>query len=258
MPKLTSAPTATEFASAWTRQFAGAVRKAAGDDGRLTLAQANKLAESRGPTALWADNAIGYLTAKGQDSVSAEKLIKAGYNYAYRNAAKVAGRGGRVSMVEARMMAKDLNADFTYLRTGKIQGTPQAAQVQDLAQSVAKAAKGLMWISEGDYPYKAFALASPEGGDMAAAVAKSFGYDKPAMVQDSAEMFEMYTSPDGIGLPASERAQFREVQKLMESNLSDIQVVFVEDEDVVLGHVVIAGRTEDGDIAGLVSRRVWT
>ncbi len=119
MPALTFAPTPERFAKTWTQHFAAAVRACAGKDGRLSRSEAKKIAGLNGSLKLWSDNAVNFLEHTDQKTVSVEKLIGSGYNYAYANAAKVAGRGNTVSLTEARRMALDLRDDFAYLR-GKL------------------------------------------------------------------------------------------------------------------------------------------
>lgn len=126
MPKLNSAPTPKQFATAFTRHFAAEVRNAAGRDGRLSLNEATKMDPA------FADNALNYLEKKDQKSVSTEKLIGAAYGYALATGSKVAGNGNRISLVEARMLPDDLQANFLALR-GK-----DAPAVQDVALSSAE------------------------------------------------------------------------------------------------------------------------
>jgi len=82
MPKLAHTPTVGEFASAWTAQFAAAVRGAGGRDGRLSRNEAAKIAQGKGALASWGDNAVNYLERTGQKSVSIDKLIGKGRRYA--------------------------------------------------------------------------------------------------------------------------------------------------------------------------------
>ena len=82
MPTITQAPSPKEFANAWTRGFAAAVRSEAGRDGRLSLREAKRIAEQGGNLATYGDNAVNYLEKTGQKSVSVNKLIGKGHDYA--------------------------------------------------------------------------------------------------------------------------------------------------------------------------------
>lgn len=116
MPKLRTAPTPQGFAKEWTREFAAAVRRAAGKDGRLSVREAKRIASRQGAAALFSDNASNFLREKGQRSVDVEKLIAAGHRYAAAVADKAAGRDGRVSHADASALPADLRADYAYLR----------------------------------------------------------------------------------------------------------------------------------------------
>ena len=110
MPILTSAPSPKTFATAWTRGFAADVRGAAGIDGRLSVNEAKSMSEAH------ADNAANYFSRTGKKTVSVEKLIGDGYKYAFATAERVAGKDGRVSLVDARNLPADLQKDFLALR----------------------------------------------------------------------------------------------------------------------------------------------
>lgn len=102
-----------KFAKAFTRSFAGAVRAAAGKDGRLSTSEARKVADP------YRDNAENFLAATGQKSVSIEKLIKSGYNYAFALGDKVAGKDGRISLADAEKLPEDLKVDYIRVRSTK-------------------------------------------------------------------------------------------------------------------------------------------
>jgi hypothetical protein len=142
MPILPKTPTVKAFTEAWTRKFAETVREAAGKDGRLSRTEAARIAEKAGGASLFSDNAVNYLEATGQKTVSAEKLIEAGRVYAERAATSAAGTDGLVSYVDATKLPKDLQADFLYLR-GKgpidvVERTPEQLRA-DVTDSVLRA-----------------------------------------------------------------------------------------------------------------------
>jgi hypothetical protein len=102
-----------KFAKAFTSSFAGNVRAAAGRDGRLSASEARNVA------APYRDNATNFLAATGQKSVSVEKLIKSGYNYAFALGSKVAGNDGRISLADAEKLPQDLKVDYLRIRSAK-------------------------------------------------------------------------------------------------------------------------------------------
>src|SRR5690242_6501460 len=120
MAILSSAPTPQRFAQAWIQAFTNAVTQAAGRDGRLTAASALRLLKSSGPEQLFADNILNYLTAKGQKSVSATKLIMVADAYAQRSTTQAAGPDNRLSLLDGAKLPEDLRADFLYLRGKKV------------------------------------------------------------------------------------------------------------------------------------------
>jgi hypothetical protein len=116
MARFNTAPNIDQFAKAWTRGFAKAVREAGGRDGRLSLNEAKSIARRDDPLAVYGDNAVNYLERTGQKSVSIDKLIGKGHDYVLATAGKVAGSNRRLSLVEARNLPEDLRADFAQLR----------------------------------------------------------------------------------------------------------------------------------------------
>jgi hypothetical protein len=101
-----------KFAKAFTSSFAGAIRRAAGRDGRLSLLEASKVEDPH------RDNAENYLAATaGQKSVGVEKLIKSGYSYAFAVGARVAGKDGRISFKDADGLPDDLKVDYVRIRS---------------------------------------------------------------------------------------------------------------------------------------------
>ncbi|MBN2358387.1 MAG: hypothetical protein JXR83_02980 [Deltaproteobacteria bacterium] len=120
MSVLKSNPKVEQFVSAWTTRFARAVRDAAGEDGKLTLAEARTIAQRDGVLRLYGDNAVNYLEAKGLDEVKVNTLIGAGRRYVQSAANRVAGSNHRISLAEARLLPKDLIDEFFTLRGKKV------------------------------------------------------------------------------------------------------------------------------------------
>jgi hypothetical protein len=117
------------FTETWFKKFEENVRAVAGIDGRLSLNEARRISQRSDANRLWGDNAVDYLEAKGQKSVSVAKLLEAGRAYAYANAVKAAGPDGRLSAADGLKLPADLRDDFIYLRTGVDQKIPTPAEV---------------------------------------------------------------------------------------------------------------------------------
>lgn len=113
MVKLGRAPTVEQFGKAFRQGFEKALEEGAGRDGRLSLREAQRLKESGN---VFGDNAVNYLEKTGQQSVSVNKLLDRAEAYAFATAAKVAGPNRRLSLLEARALPKDLQADFFTMR----------------------------------------------------------------------------------------------------------------------------------------------
>jgi len=131
MPRITTAPTPAQFAAAWKEEVADKVRAHAGRDGRLSTTEARRMAERLDSGKLAADNAVNYLAALGQDSVSVEKFLGDAEAYVKAQGENVAGANGRISLVEARLLPPDLRQDFEVLRgTAATPTPPDEAQLR--------------------------------------------------------------------------------------------------------------------------------
>jgi Nuclease A inhibitor-like protein len=287
MPRITSAPTPKTFAKEWTKEFASAVRNAAGKDGRLSVAEAKKIASQSGAPALFADNALNFLAAKGQKSVDVEKLIASGYNYAYALADKVAGKDGKISQADAKKLPADLQADFAHLRGLDAMEPPKAASAAKVASSMASAMKGLTYMSESDYPFTAISAANPDKKPMSGALVfsqfkgaieelfkddvnevkyKDMAFEGGA--KDGLDFITEKTTAEDPSDPdqVKEAKAYQNLLKIVNANLTDVRVVKVgpKDEDGSLASdqglygLLIVGRTRDGSLAGLMTGSVET
>lgn len=140
-PLLPTTPTRAAFTKAWTQKFEEVVKQAAGKDGRLSVTEAKRIAERLDGGRFFSDNAVNYLHAKKQKSVSANKLVEAGRAYADWMGGSVAGADGRISYPDAKKMRPDMHDDFLYLRGRIVDGTqPTPKQlVQDVRDVVLRA-----------------------------------------------------------------------------------------------------------------------
>lgn len=138
---LPNPPSVKAFTDAWANQFEQAIRAAAGKDGRLSVTEARRIAERVDGGRHFSDNAVAYLNATKQKTVSVAKLLESGRAYVQTSAQKVAGTDGRLSFAEGKKLRPDLRDDFLFLR-GKtveaVQPTPQQLQA-DVKDAVLRA-----------------------------------------------------------------------------------------------------------------------
>lgn len=282
---LTSAPSPARFATAWTSEFAAAVRGAAGTDGRLSLKEAERLAQS----SMFGDNAVNWLIAKDQKSVDVEKLLKGGWAYAFATGKKAAGDDGRISLADAAAkLPADLRADYLYLR-GK-EGVPPAngLSAEAVLASLANTTEGLYLMSESDAWAVPVSAASNATGSITADEVKAvFGAQHDAMtigttgvwrfpdaeykpiaerypeVRDAKEWLDRRATTFDPADPASvELAQKWAATGDVLEGLSDLTVVrFNESPDpdvAITSSIYVVGRSADGKLVGLLTAAVET
>lgn len=274
---LDSAPTPSNFTSAWTDAFAAAVRGAAGNDGRLSRAEADRLASS----SLYGDNAVNWLDKKGQASVDVDKLIREAANYTFANGKRVAGQDGRISLADAKKLPQDLRDDYLSLRGKLVAKSPRAA--------VEAAAKDLFYISEGDARLVYVESASPVAGVIdAQAIRAALGVQHDALTTDGSVWFSadpgymkiadrtpevrdadvFLARMTEVGDPndpasAGEAAKFQALVDVLKANLTDIKVIRFNENgepnhDAITSSIFIVGRTADGKLAGVLTGAVET
>jgi hypothetical protein len=290
MPTITKAPTPQEFATAWTRGFAAAVRSEAGRDGRLSLREAQRIAEQDGHLAQFGDNAVNYLEKTGQQSVSVNKLIGKGHDYAVAVSAKVAGDNNRISLVEARNLPDDLRADFFALRgkadPGAVDASPARISGNDLVTAFDKAVEtddgyGLTYTSEGDYNVLPVLADNPTNqpvnGETVMVLFEDLLLDGIfADVDDyraelTSETFSASESKAWLTEQSTydpswmddwykkESEGFAKVKSVVDANLEDVRVVKVgpkeDDGSLAVDHgtyaYFIVGKTDANEIAGV-------
>jgi hypothetical protein len=149
MPILTKAPTPQQFAKSWTKGFARAVREAAGRDGRLSENEGRQIADRGDALERYADNVSGWFKATGQKSVSVDKLIAHGHNYAKANGERVAGSNQRMSLLEARALPADLRTDFFELR-GHVDPIASRGQLERSLRAAVDSGAGLYFTDRAE------------------------------------------------------------------------------------------------------------
>lgn len=127
--KLPSSPTPKNFADALVKEvIAPAVRRMGGESGIVTPKKAAEAELSPGQE-LARDNVRNFFEATDRKRISADNLIGAAYDYAKAQAAQAAGKDGRLSQADAAKLRADLQADFAFLRSGRL--PPVATQPID-------------------------------------------------------------------------------------------------------------------------------
>ena len=291
MATLNSAPTPSQFATAWTRGFAAAVRDAAGKDGRLSVNEAKKIAQRTDGLAVYGDNAVNYLERTGQQTVSVEKLIGKGHDYAFALAERVAGNNNRVSLVEATHLPRDLQADFLALRGRAPVAAPTSLDGAALLSALDAATKlpdgsVVNFMSESDYPVVPFAIENPTGQVDATTVMRRLA---PALTADIFQrvtnfrtevVAEAWTKAEShrwlselsepyIGMDDEQRPTMRafaNIATVLEDNLKDVRIVKLgePDRNGNLSHdsglyaYAAVGQTADGKLAGVYFGSVET
>lgn len=132
-----------------------------------------------------------------------------------------------------------------------------------LAQSLAKLAKGLLYTSESDYPYKAFHRPMNRATPLDEASFKALmGLPRGHTVRidgarDVDDFFRQQQDPSYVSDPA-ERAKYAAIEKAMKRDLTDLKLIYGASDDVVEAPVYLIGRARDGSLVGLESTRIWT
>jgi hypothetical protein len=130
----------------------------------------------------------------------------------------------------------------------------------DLISTLERAARGIFYRSEANYPFEVVSWPREEVKDLdAKALLRYEKYPRDTRVEvlDFDFFFEVPTTPQGWH-DAEERKQVNRYQrlvKLMKENLSDLRVFKVGEVQV---DIYIAGRSESGDWVGLYTNSVET
>lgn len=123
-----------------------------------------------------------------------------------------------------------------------------------------KATKGLMYMSESDYPLEPFVWEGQEKESLSAKALLKRIKRPPSTPVETVELEEF------LGAQAKEQdwhddqerkdaKRFQELIKMLKKRLKDIQVFKVGKRNL---DVYVVGKTEDGDLAGLATKAVET
>lgn len=264
------------FAQAWSTQFAQVVTAAAGRDGRLSRAEAARLA-AQPDTAVFADNAWEPF-ASGQQSISARKLIAQGQAAALAAATRAAGADGRLSEADFARLPSLFGADALALRGAT--GSGPGGSLSELKRQVDAATDGMWLISEsdahvafmdggniGDRPITEALIRERLGATHDALRPDIYGFhddqfvplaDRTAEPVRDAHAFLAHRSQPGDPSDPYSVAQARkwaQLAQVLESNLTDLQLYRFGTVDI---SVMLVGRTADGELTGVMSAVVET
>jgi hypothetical protein len=275
MPKISGAPSVNTFATVWTNEFTAAVKRAAGSNGKLSAAEAKKMAASTNGDQLFADSAAALLKAKGNKATSVEVLAADAKAYAKRAAEVAAGADGKLSLADGAKLPKDLVEDFFFLRGVK----PPVAGALSLAEfksQVEALTQGLTLMSETDANLK-FVSANAIGTatidphlirqkltyqhdrliDSVMSGGTPLAKREGSEVRDAEQFLTRLATPNDPGDPDSvaQAAKFAQLKTLLESQLTDLTVVRFGRVNI---STFIVGRTKNGELAGILTGQVET
>jgi hypothetical protein len=281
MPRIPNTPSVKTFVETWTADFKAAVKAAAGTDGRLTLAEAQKLAAHPQADHVFADNAINYLKTSGKQSVSVDVLTTEMTAYAQRAAQVAAGADGKLSLADGAKLPNDLTEDFFMLRGKPVPGgtTPPASGLAEAKTKLEAVTKDLYMPSETDAKFAFVSGQQLNGAAITPAMVRTqLGTQHDALIGTL-----MYVDPSEVKLagkttveerpaaaflnnlatnvdpndPASiaQGKRFAELKKTIDAQLTDVKVYRF---GTITISTFIVGRTKTGELAGLLTGQVET
>jgi hypothetical protein len=290
----TRAPTPSALADAWIARYGQAVRDAAGRDGRLSRAEADRMTAGTPLQQEAADNVAAFFDRTGQQTVSAERFLAAERARIVDEAGRVAGRGNRVSLLEARLLPRDLADDARALRgapatpaptTPTTPTTPTATTATTLVPTLTAAVAGMTYPSESDGALRVVAAADPQQrpitpallvalfGSQSAALGRDiFGPNnslppiagRASEVRDAQALLSRLATTFDPADPASQAAaqRWQSLQATLQG-LRDLTVVRFGEPQAAGGvgidvGVFVVGRTADDHVVGFYTGAVET
>ncbi|MBE2248001.1 MAG: hypothetical protein IAE78_00545 [Myxococcus sp.] len=279
-PRIPNTPSVRIFTETWSKDFREAVTRAAGKDGRLSIAEARKLAASAGPERVFADNALSHFEATGKKSVSVEVLAREMTAYAQRAAELAAGPDKKLSLADGARLPGDLVEDFFMLRGKAAPGAQPAPSALPAVQAALEAASaGLFMPSETDASFKFVKGAALNGAPITADVVRAqLGAQHDALISSV-----MYVDPSEVALAGKTQVEqrdgnafldrvianvdpgdpdsvamgqrFAELKAKLGSELTDLTVFRFGTVSI---STFLVGRTRTGELAGLLTGQVET
>jgi len=279
-PRIPNTPSVRIFTETWSKDFSEAVTRAAGKDGRLSIAEARKLAASAGPERVFADNALSHFEATGKKSVSVEVLAREMTAYAQRAAELAAGPDKKLSLADGARLPGDLVEDFFMLRGKAAPGAQPAPSALPAVQAALEAASaGLFMPSETDASFKFVKGTALNGAPITADVVRAqLGAQHDALISSV-----MYVDPSEVALAGKTQVEqrdgnafldrvianvdpgdpdsvamgqrFAELKAKLGSELTDLTVFRFGTASI---STFLVGRTRTGELAGLLTGQVET
>jgi Nuclease A inhibitor-like protein len=281
MPNIT-APTVRGFTETWTADFEKALKKAAGSDGRLSLAEAQKLAAASTSDKMFGDNAVNDLTKTGKQSVSVKVLVSAGSEYAERAADAAAGPDGRISKANADKLPADLRRDFFELREKSAANTgpvrPPASALPAVKAKLEAAVDGLFLQSETDAQFKFLSGKQLKGAPITEGIIRrqltrqhnallpevmyvggpaNLSGRTPVEQRSATDFLDRVIAKVDPSDPVSvaNGQRFAKLKTALQSELTDLTVFRFGSTNI---STFIVGRTKTGELAGLLTGQVET
>lgn len=268
--KLPPSPTPLNVAQAHAERLQALAEVAAGKDGRL------------GPSEAKSDPALlDAYTRHGAQRPVLSSVVKAGARAMLLEAQAVHGGDGRVSSKDAEGMSPAYAAAFGALR----HPAADAFDAGAAAEALGKAARGLIYMSEGDDPYAGFSLKLPEGTKLDAATLKALlpwpeVPGRNAEPEDYPAQFELRVSPaddffssraqwareEGDGARAAQLAKVERMLKRDTEGASldggaheaQLWMVTPTERSASRAPLYVVGRTADDQLLGVATWRTWT
>ncbi|MBM4379533.1 MAG: hypothetical protein FJ086_09575 [Deltaproteobacteria bacterium] len=270
MSKISQSPSPATFADAWAKQFEKSVKKVAGEDGRLSVNEAKKLAETTGAGKAFADEAMDFFQRTGQQTVSVPKLVSTLRGQVEATAKKAAGADGRLSAADMAKLPKHLQADVAVLK-GELGAAKPSLQTQ-----LASLTKGLLNVSESESPV--FAVSGGKIGSapitpelvaqkltpafnqhaLAMSGGERLSEQRPLVQQpvDERSVVNFLSHRTNVGgFQDAETQQWGRVANKMTAELSDLKLYAFGEIEVTL---VLVGRSKSGELVGIMAGSIET
>jgi hypothetical protein len=278
MPKITGSPSVNTFTTVWTTEFTAAVKRAAGSNGKLSAAEAKKMATQTNGDQLFADSALSLLKAKGNKAQAVDTLAADAKAYAQRAAQVAAGADGKLSLADGAKLPTDLVEDFFFLRGQKPPAppTPGVLSLPELKAKLETLTQGLTVMSETDANLKVLSASNIGSTPITPHLIRqklTYQHDRligsvmsggtplakrtGSEVRDADAFLTRLATPNDPADPASVETarRFGELKTLLQSQLTDLTVVRFGSINI---STFIVGRTRNGELAGLLTGQVET
>ena len=279
MPRIPKTPTVKTFVETWSADFKEAVKKAAGPDGKLTSAEAKKLAKHPSSDRMFADTAVNYFKTTGTKSVDVDVIAADMKAYAQRAATAAAGADGTLSLADGKKLPTDLKEDFFVLR-GKAEvaplDVPASAAMKAARTALLAATKDLLMPSETDAKFGFLTGKQLNGALITEGVIRQqlsgqhdavlphlmsgsgkLSTKSQVEVRDATAFFQHIINgadpADPVSMANAQR--FAALKQTIDAQLTDVKVYRFGTISI---STMIVGRTSSGELAALLTGQVET